>query len=555
MTLQAPVAVPPDDLSAAVLNGAYLDPLKFALVVGWHLATIAVIGAVARENARLRINRSVWSFAVVLGAAASLVPLLAIPFFPIGAFFAFGFFLPVLMGYVHLARNPRVKPAEQLLTDEHLARIGRSMLTGVGLSAPNGTTEGPIVRLKPPRSLLRRPETAAAVGTMQSILEDALEARASDLQLDVLRDRASLRRRIDGVWGTPTALEIDVAAGLSEVVAKLSAPEGGDARRINTASFPAKIGRETHLIHTTGLSSVVRRRTNLRLPTPTGPKKLTDLGLGEREFGDLSEGLKHSSGLILVCGPPSSGRRTTLQAMVGHIDHFTRRVLAVDEPGRPFELAQTVETLAPPSHAPTDIAEALKHAVGQKCDVLLVGRIENAECASIVLEAAKDRLVLAAVDAENAVAGLVKLAEFGVDRATLADRARVAVGQRLPRKLCVDCREPYRPNPEALRRANLGRPTGDVLYRANPVSAADCETCRGTGFVGCSPLFETLPIASRLRNLLRAGASEREMILEARKEGAVSPTEEALSLLAAGITSAEELRRVLQTGRADKEDA
>jgi type II secretory ATPase GspE/PulE/Tfp pilus assembly ATPase PilB-like protein len=147
------------------------------------------------------------------------------------------------------------------------------------------------------------------------------------------------------------------------------------------------------------------------------------------------------------------------------------------------------------------------------------------------------------------------LIELGVDRDLLADRLRTALGQRLPRKLCVDCREAYRPNPEALRRANLGRPVGDVLYRARTPQAPDCETCHDTGYVGCAALFESLSMTSRLRQLLRAGAGERELLLEARKEGAVSPMEAALALLASGTTSADELRRVLQSARAEREDA
>jgi general secretion pathway protein E len=544
-----------DELSAAVLDGAFLDPLKFVLVVGWFLFTVRVLGAVARENARLRLHKNAWSFAAAAFATASLIPLLAIPFFPIGAFFAAGFFLPALLGYVHLARNPRVRPNEQWLTDEHVAQMSRSALTGIGLTIDDGVASGPIVRLKPPRAVMRRPESAAAVDALQTMIEDAIQAKASDLQIDVLRDRASMRLRIDGVWGPASAMETDVAAQLAELVGKLSGLEGADPRRLQAGSFPAKIGRETAQIHATGMLTTVRRRANLRLPMPSSPKKLGDLGLGERDFAELSEALRHSNGLILVCGPPGSGRRTTLQAMVGHIDHLARRTLAVDEPGRPFETAAAVEHLDAPKQSMTDPSATLKQAVNVKCDVMLVGRIENAEAAAVVLEAAKDRLILAAIDAESVMAGVVKLIDLGADRERLAERLRAAVGQRLPRKLCVECREPYRPNMEALRRANLGRPVGDVLYRANPVHAAECEACHATGFAGCSPIFETLSATSRIRSLLRVGAGEREMLLEARKEGAMSPTEGALSLLAAGVTSADELRRVLQSGRAEKEDA
>jgi type II secretory ATPase GspE/PulE/Tfp pilus assembly ATPase PilB-like protein len=241
--------------------------------------------------------------------------------------------------------------------------------------------------------------------------------------------------------------------------------------------------------------------------------------------------------------------------MVSQMDLLTRRVVAVDEPGRPFELPEAVDHFVAPLSAPPDPSWTIRHAVNVKCDVLLAGRIETADAAALVLDAARDRLVLAAVDAENVVAGALKLIDLAGVRDAVAERLRVALGQRLPRKLCVDCREAYRPNAEALRRANLARPVGDVLYRARSTQTPTCEHCHDTGYVGCAALFESLSATSRLRQMLRAGAGEREIFLEARKEGAVSPMEAALALLASGTTSADELRRVLQSARSEREDA
>ena len=543
-----------EELSSAVVNGAWLDALKFVLVVGWFLLTVRCAGLVAEENHRLRLHRSAWSFAVVAGALASLFPLLAIPLFPVGLFFAAGFFVPMLLGYVHMVRNPRVREPEQILTDEHLGRIGRELLAGIGIPIAAPDEDGPLVRLKPPRALRRRAELAPVLGTLEGMLQEAVDTRTSDLQLDVLRDRASVRRRIDGVWGPAAALELDSAAPIADLLPKLAAEETGDARRVQAGSFPIKLGRHNLQVHLTMVSSTARRRTNLRLPTIGGPKKVDELGLGERELADVAGALKQSTGLVVVCGPSNSGRRTTLQAMAASIDQLTRRVLAVDEPARPFDLPNTVDRLVLPLPAPSDPTWGLKQAANVSCDVLLVGRVESPDAAAHVLSISKERLVLAAVDADNVVAGLLKLAELGDGRDGVAERLRVALSQRLPRKLCVDCREPYRPNLESLRRANLARPVGDVLYRARSPQSPVCETCNDTGYVGCAPLFESLTLTTRLRHLLRVGAGERELLLEARKEGAVSPTEAALALLATGVTSADELRRILQSARSEREE-
>jgi type II secretory ATPase GspE/PulE/Tfp pilus assembly ATPase PilB-like protein len=199
--------------------------------------------------------------------------------------------------------------------------------------------------------------------------------------------------------------------------------------------------------------------------------------------------------------------------------------------------------------------DAMKEALHGGTEVLLLGRIPDAETAMAAVEAARDHLVLAAIEADSAAAGLFRLIEFGVSRDALADRVVAALGQRLPRKLCEECREAYRPSVDALRRANLHRLGVETLNRARQRSLPHCDRCQGIGYCGCAAIYEILPMTQRLRQLLRTSATEREIGLEARKEGMDSLSEAGLKLVVQGTTSAEELRRVLLSPARERAEA
>jgi type II secretory ATPase GspE/PulE/Tfp pilus assembly ATPase PilB-like protein len=258
------------------------------------------------------------------------------------------------------------------------------------------------------------------------------------------------------------------------------------------------------------------------------------------------EALRQKTGLFIVVGPPASGTWTTLVAFMGDLDVLTRSVAVIEEPGRPYLGIKAVDRFpVDPQHA-AGMADAFRRALTRKPNVFFCGRLAGAEAVQLAVESSKERLVLATVEANNPVAGIMKLAEFGASRTDLAHRLVAVMGQRLPRKLCADCREAYLPSAEAIRRANLGQFGVERLFRASHHSTHSCQSCRGLGYSGCIPLYEFLPLTQRFRNLLAGNATEREMILDARKEGMESPSEQGLHLMARGLTSADEMRRILQ---------
>jgi type II secretory ATPase GspE/PulE/Tfp pilus assembly ATPase PilB-like protein len=524
-----------------------LDPAKFAAVVGWYGFVVWAVGALARDARRLRLPPGAWLTGLAAAGSFGLLPLVLVKYFPIGMFFACALFLPLVYAYCHVVRNPAVRPTERVLTDEHLVELGKSWLEGVGVRFDAGDGLGPQVRLQLPRDVRREPGATAQATALETLLTDALRGRASEFQVDAGRERVAFKQRIDGVWNPVDPPELN--GGCVELLARLAAGKNGDGRRAVQLELAARIGGKRTALEFAAAMLGPKRRYTIRLPKSDAPRKVEELSLPERDRQALLDALRADAGLVLFVSPPSSGRWTALQACIGNMDLLTRRVAVVEEPNRPYRGPEPVERAEMDAGHAAGYAEALKTALAMRPHVLLCGRLAGAETVQLALDAARERLVIAGVDARGVVDGVVYLSSFGVPRPQLAEALRFALGQRLPRKLCVECREAYAPSLDAVRRANLGEMFGDRLYRARPGAEPTCEACGGVGYRGCLPLYETLPLSARMRGLIRSGVSERELLLEARKEGMESPSESALRLLASGATSADELRRALQTAQ------
>jgi type II secretory ATPase GspE/PulE/Tfp pilus assembly ATPase PilB-like protein len=170
----------------------------------------------------------------------------------------------------------------------------------------------------------------------------------------------------------------------------------------------------------------------------------------------------------------------------------------------------------------------------------------------VLAEAAADHTILVGLRATDTTQALARLAEMMSDRAALASRLRIIVSQRLVRLLCPDCKEAYRPNPEFLRKANLGARRVDVLYRppARPAVEKDkvvvCPRCHNDRYIGRTGLFEVMVVDPEMADLIAAGAGPADLRTHARKFGLRNLQEEGLELVTRGETSIEEVLRAIK---------
>jgi general secretion pathway protein E len=179
----------------------------------------------------------------------------------------------------------------------------------------------------------------------------------------------------------------------------------------------------------------------------------------------------------------------------------------------------------------------------------MIGEIRDRETAAIACRAATiGPLVLGGLPAGDILIALARLLELGVEPSLLASTLRAILVQRFVRLLCDACKEPYKPNPEFLRKANIPPDKVEVFYRRPQNPQQVCSRCGGTGFVGQTGIFELLVVTDAMREMIRRGPELEPIKVEARKNGLIYIAEDGLLRVIQGRTSIEELLRAIKEG-------
>jgi general secretion pathway protein E len=275
-----------------------------------------------------------------------------------------------------------------------------------------------------------------------------------------------------------------------------------------------------------------------------GPTTLTSLGMGAatlERFARLA-GLPH--GILLVTGPTGSGKTTTLYTALGLRSVDQEKVITVEDPVE-YHLPGVTQV---PVHTKVGVsfAAALRSILRQDPDVVMVGEMRDAETASIAVQAAMTgHLVLSTLHTNDAVGALPRLVDLGVEPYMVAATVEAVLAQRLVRRICEDCREPYEPEAGVLSLA-AGRLLAPSERRRAFERGRGCVNCRGTGFRGRVGLFELLPMSDGLRHVLLRMPDVRRLREVAADEGLVTLQADGWAKVSAGLTTVEEVARVIQ---------
>ena len=377
---------------------------------------------------------------------------------------------------------------------------------------------------------------APAIRAVNRLITEAVDAQASDIHLEPNEDSLTVRFRIDGLLrqmallplamrGTVVA-RIKVMAGLD--IAEKRLPQDGRLRL-------AVRGHEIDLRVATAPSihgeSVVMRildRANLKL-------EFAALGLDDELAAQFREAIHRPHGIVLVTGPTGSGKTTTLYAALSELNQIERKVLTAEDPIE-YRLPGVIQTQVQPGIGFT-FAGALRSFLRQDPDAIMVGEIRDVETAQIAVQAAlTGHMILSTLHTNTAAGAMTRLIDMEVEPFLLSSVLTGIMAQRLVRRLCLYCREPYAPDAALL--ASIGVHT-DTLYRAD-----GCVACHGTGYSGRIALFEFLTVNDTIARLILRRADAREIEDTARAHGHRSLIDEGYAKAAQGLTSIEEVMRV-----------
>jgi type IV pilus assembly protein PilB len=378
--------------------------------------------------------------------------------------------------------------------------------------------------------------SAPAIALVNSIISRAIAAGASDIHFEPQVRGIVVRARVDGVMRKLATVPPDLQApALSRLkimgaldIAERRAPQDG---RVSIAFGGRPMDLRIAVLPTThGEQAVLRilHRSDNRIG-------LGELGMSEADEAAFVRAINQPHGSILAVGPTGSGKTTTLYAALDVLNDDERVLMTIEDPVE-WQIAGPNQIEVNPRSGLT-FARGLRTILRSDPDVLLVGEIRDEETAQVAMRAAlTGHLVLSTLHAHNAAGAIARLMDMGVDGGLLASAVNCVVGQRLARRLCVDCRAPYAPDAE--EHDELGLPEGALLHR--PVG---CVSCGGTGYRGRVALYEVMLVEGQVRK--RIAGSTDEIFAAAVDNGMTTLRQDGLRHCLAGVTAADELRRVL----------
>ncbi|MBV8318511.1 MAG: type II/IV secretion system protein, partial [Planctomycetaceae bacterium] len=380
----------------------------------------------------------------------------------------------------------------------------------------------------------------------KELVYDAVLRRATDIHLEPTSERLSTRYRIDGILHAAEPFDRPTGDAVINVFKVLAALDIAEKRKPQDGSFGAKLaGRELEFRVATSGSKSGEKMVMRILGNVAGVSRLDDSGLRPKLVKEVRDLVTQPHGMFLCCGPTGSGKTTTLYACLREIDRFQKNIITVEDPIE-YHL-DTITQMEIHTKSGQTFAGSLRSILRQDPDVIMVGEIRDQETATIACQAATTgHMVFSTVHANDTVTALFRLLDLGVEPFMIASALTAVLGQRLVRVLCEACKEPYKPKPEFLKKANLPPDKVDVFYRRPAEPLQVCPQCGGTGYLGRTGIFELLVITEPMRDMIRENPSINAIKAEARKNGMIYLQEDGLRKVIQGKTSIDELLRVVK---------
>jgi type IV pilus assembly protein PilB len=400
---------------------------------------------------------------------------------------------------------------------------------GEDLEADDGVSDAPLVRL------------------VNSIILQAAEDGASDLHFDPQDDALVVRLRIDGVLHEVQRIPKRLAPGVTtrlKVLAKLDIAERRkpqDGRiSLNAKAAGRLLDIRVAVLPTVEGEGVVMRLLDKSKRAPT----LTELGLSDEMRAQFEEIIKKPTGALLVTGPTGSGKSTTLYAALTEMNRPEINIITVEDPVE-YRLPGLNQIQVNPKAGLT-FASSLRSILRSDPDVVMVGEIRDVETAKISIEAAlTGHFVLSTLHTNDAPAALTRLNEMGVEPFLTGSAVTAVLAQRLARKLCTHCCEMYMATQQEML---------DARFTAEQAAAADgvglyrkkgCPRCNQTGYKGRVGVYQLMIMSEELSRLASQHASREEIERSALDAGMKMLWDDGLAKVTSGLTSIEELARVL----------
>ncbi len=379
---------------------------------------------------------------------------------------------------------------------------------------------------------------APVIRMVNQIIGQVTDLRASDIHLEPFDDGLHVRYRVDGVIYTSEVIAPQHSAAVNSRIKLMAHLDIAERRLPQDGRIKIRVkGRELDLrvstVPTVHGESVVMRvldRSSVRY-------SLDAMGFAPDNLTRFNQLLARPHGILLITGPTGSGKTTTLYTALSKLDASAHKIITVEEPVE-YQLEGINQIQVHPQIGLT-FASALRSILRQDPDIIMIGEMRDGETAQIAVQSAlTGHLVLSTLHTNTAAGAIVRLQDMGVEPYLITSSVNGVMSQRLVRRLCDHCKQPYEPAPSVRESSGLQR-LG--LGAAKLYKAVGCEHCRQTGYLGRCGIHELLVIDDSVRRGILDGLDASALHHVATKAGMATLYEDGLRKVAAGITSLEEL--------------
>ena len=383
--------------------------------------------------------------------------------------------------------------------------------------------------------------SSPVVMLVNSLVEQAVRQRASDIHVEAEPDRVRVRCRVDGVLYTTATYSMRL---LSAIVARIKIISGLDIsekRKPQDGRFSYTVDRREYDIRVSTLPTVYGEKCVLRL---NQKKSLSynkrSLGLSDTDVAKFDKILSHPNGIVLVTGPTGSGKSTTLYTALSELNSDMVNIITVEDPVEAN--IEGINQVQVNPKAELTFASALRSILRQDPDIIMIGEIRDGETASIAVQASiTGHLVVSTLHTNDTASSVTRLLDMGVESYLIADSTVGIIAQRLVRRLCPNCKRKR----ELLdHEADYLELTAEERMNANVCEPVGCQRCNGTGFYGRIGVYEIMEITPTLRGMIARRAHTDSLRQAAIDEGMLTLKQSARRLVLDGTTAITELHAI-----------
>jgi type IV pilus assembly protein PilB len=385
-------------------------------------------------------------------------------------------------------------------------------------------------------------EDAPVVRLVNMILLNAIKKGASDIHIEPYEKKLRVRLRVDGVLLEEMTPPLKLKNAIVSRLKIMSQLDIAERRLPQDGRIKLKLGKGREMdFRVSVLPTIWGEKIVMRLLDKGNLQvDMTKLGFDGGPLKDFMWAIGQPWGMVLVTGPTGSGKTTTLYSALSELNKPGTNVSTAEDPVE-YNL-MGINQVQMHDEIGLNFAMALRAFLRQDPDVLMVGEIRDFETGEIAVKAAlTGHLVLSTLHTNDAPATISRLLNMGVEPFLITASVNLVLAQRLARRVCADCKQPFQMDPQVLIEMGF---TPDNVARAKLMKGAGCRTCNGTGYKGRVALYEVMRFTDPLKEMVLQGSSTAELKAAAIKGGMLTLRMSGITKVMEGMTTTEEVLRV-----------